>query len=334
MSIEKAVENMILCAGVKPADRVLVVADDSIVLAAEGLYRRAAAIAAKSALFNLDRFGPRPLAALPEEIKKALDDCDVLYVMVRAAADDKVNELRTVRRPLATHSERIKHINMPGVTYEVLESAMQDDPREMWAFTNRVFEAVSGAKEITVRGKNGTDARFRFAAGIRWVNSGGDYREKFQPKGSNNLPGAEVYSAPADAEGIFVIDGVLGDHLALRYGVITATPVTLELKGGRIVRVSAERQDMQADLEAYIRTDANANRIGEFAIGTNRSLEKLLGNMLHDEKYPSVHIAAGSPYPHATGADWDSDAHMDFISLEPTIEVDGRRVMEAGKHLL
>ena len=56
--------------------------------------------------------------------------------------------------------------------------------------------------------------------------------------------------------------------------------------------------------------------------------------MLHDEKYPSVHIAAGSPYPHATGADWDSDAHMDFISLEPTIEVDGRRVMEAGKHLL
>ena len=62
MSLEKAVENMILCAGVKPTDRVLVVADDSIVLAAEGLYRRAATIAVKSALFNLDRFGPRPLA--------------------------------------------------------------------------------------------------------------------------------------------------------------------------------------------------------------------------------------------------------------------------------
>ncbi|MBI5489376.1 MAG: aminopeptidase [Deltaproteobacteria bacterium] len=334
MSIEKAVENMILCAGLTKTDRVVVVGDDSIVRAAEELQRRGSAIVAKSVLFNLDRFGARPLPALPAEIKTALDDCDVLFVLVRAAADDKVNELKTVRRPLALHNDHIKHINMPGLTYEVLESAMQDDPRDMWAFTQRVFDAMQGAKEIVVRGKNGTDARFRFAPDIRWVNSGGDYRTKFQAKGSNNLPGAEVYTAPAEADGVFVVDGVLGDHLAHRYGVITATPVTLELRGGRIVKVSAARPEMQKDVEEYIRTDENANRIGEFAIGTNRSLKKLLGNMLHDEKYPSVHIAAGSPYPHVTGADWESDAHMDFITLEPTIDVDGRRVMEAGKHLL
>jgi leucyl aminopeptidase (aminopeptidase T) len=334
MSIERAVENMILSAGLKPTDRLVVVGDDSIRLCVEELVRRAGPLVAKCAVFNLDRCGPRPLPALPDEIRVALDDCDVVFVLVRAASDGQTNELATVRRPIALHSERIKHINLPGVTYEVLESALQDDPREMWAFTGRVYEAVRAVREIRVRGANGTDALFRFAPALRWVNSDGDYREKFAPRGSNNLPGAEVYTAPAYAEGTFVVDGVLGDHLAGRYGVITATPVRLELRGGRVVSVWSGRAELQEAVERYIRTDANASRIGEFGMGTNRSLPKLLGNMLHDEKYPSVHIAAGSPYPHVTGADWDSDAHMDFITLAPTIEADGRRIMEAGRWLL
>jgi leucyl aminopeptidase (aminopeptidase T) len=334
MSIERAVENLILSAGLKQTDRLVIVGDDSIRPAVDELARRAGPIVASCVPFNLDRFGRRPLPALPEEIRKALDACDVVLVMVRAVADERTNELATVRRPIALHSERIKHINMPGVTWEVMESAMQDDPREMWAFTRRVFEAVRSAREIVVRGANGTDARFRFSPGLRWVCSDGDYREKFVPKGSNNLPGAEVYTAPVDAEGTYVVDGVLGDYLAERYGVITATPVTLELRGGRITGVRSSRAELREAVEKYIRGDGNANRIGEFAIGTNRSLRKLLGNMLHDEKFPSVHIAAGSPYPHVTGADWDSDAHMDFITLSPTIDVDGRRIMEAGRHLL
>ena len=334
MSIERAVENLILSSGLKKTDRLVVVGDDSIREAAEALTRTAAPLVATSLMFNLDRYGARPLPALPEEIRKALDACDVVFVMVRAVSDGTTNELATVRRPIALHSPRIKHINLPGVTPAVLESALQDDPREMWAFTGRVFEAVRAAREIAVRGANGTDVRFRFSQERRWVNSDGDYREKFVPRGSNNLPGAEVYTAPADGEGTFVVDGVLGDYLAERYGVITATPVTLELRGGRVVKVRSGRAELREAVEAYIRTDANADRIGEFAMGTNRSLRKLLGNMLHDEKYPSVHVAAGSPYPHVTGADWDSDAHMDFITLEPTIEVDGRKIMEAGRWLL
>jgi len=298
------------------------------------LVKRAEPLVKRCTAFNLDRFGARPLPALPDEIRASLDECDVVFVMVRAVADGRTNELATVRRPIALHSERIKHINLPGVTYEVLESALQEDPRAMWEHTRRVYDAVREAREIVVRGANGTDARFRFSPDRRWVCSDGDYRDKFVPKGSNNLPGAEVYTAPVDAEGTFVVDGVLGDHLAGRYGVITATPVTLQLRGGRITDVRCAREELAEAVRVYVRTDDNADRIGEFAIGTNRSLQRLLGNMLHDEKFPSVHIAAGSPYPHVTGADWDSDAHMDCITLAPTIDADGRRIMEAGRHVL
>lgn len=334
MSIERAVEHILMSVGLKPTDRLVIVGDDAIVRATDEMERRARALGARCVSFNLDRFGPRPLPRLPDEVSRALDDCDVVLVMVRAEADDRVNELQTVRRPIALHSDSIKHVNMPGVTYEVLESAMQGDPQEMWAFTRRVFDAIRGAREILVTGANGTDARFRFDPRRRWVCSSGDYRERFVVKGSNNLPGAEVYTAPAEADGTFVVDGVVGDHFAHRYGVITATPVTLELAGGRVRRIRCANAELQAGLERYIRIDENADRIGEFAVGTNRGLTRLLGNMLHDEKFPSVHIAAGSPYPHVTGADWDSDAHCDFITLAPNVEVDGRRIMEAGRHLL
>jgi leucyl aminopeptidase (aminopeptidase T) len=223
---------------------------------------------------------------------------------------------------------------MPGVTYEVLESAMQADPQEMWAFTRRVFDVVSAAREIVVTGANGTNTRLRFDPRRKWVCSSGDYRERFVPKGSNNLPGAEVYTAPAEADGTFVVDGVVGDYFAHRYGLIAATPVTLELAGGRVLSVRCANAELQAGLERYLKTDQNADRIGELGIGTNRGLAHLLGNMLHDEKFPSVHVAVGSPYSHVTGADWESDAHCDFITLAPNIDVDGRRIMEAGRHLL
>jgi len=240
----------------------------------------------------------------------------------------------TVRRPIAMHSSSIKHINMPGLTYAVLESAFQKDPQPVWDLSRRVYEAVSTARQIELRGSNGTNATFQFARELTWVNLDGDFRERFTPKGSNNLPGAEVYTCPSSCEGVFVVDGVLGDHFSERYGVISDRPVTLVLRDGRIAAVHCKDRRLAAGVRDYIAEDANANRIGEFALGTNTTIERLLGNMLHDEKYPSVHIAAGSPYPHVTGANWDSAVHMDAVTLKPTVVADGVTVMRDGRYVL
>jgi hypothetical protein len=39
-----------------------------------------------------------------------------------------------------------------------------------------------------------------------------------------NLPGGEVFTAPGEVNGTFVIDGVVGDWLCDRYGLLEATP--------------------------------------------------------------------------------------------------------------
>ena len=80
--------------------------------------------------------------------------------------------------------------------------------------------------------------------------------------------------------------------------------------------------------------DENANRIGEFAMGTNMEVKKLVGRLLQDEKMPGVHVAFGHGYPEHTGCKWKSKAHLDAVLLKPTVYVDGKKIMEDGNYLV
>ena len=55
--------------------------------------------------------------------------------------------------------------------------------------------------------------------------------------------------------------------------------------------------------------------MGEFAIGTNLGIERVIGNILQDEKFPGIHIAFGNPYGEHTGAPWRSGTHIDVVGL-------------------
>jgi len=65
-----------------------------------------------------------------------------------------------------------------------------------------------------------------------------------------------------------------------------------------------------------------------------RPLTSLVGNLLQDEKLPSVHVAFGDPYRDETGADWQSRTHIDAIMKNATLRVDGTTLMKNGRFLL
>jgi aminopeptidase len=133
--------------------------------------------------------------------------------------------------------------------------------------------------------------------------------------------------------GLIVIDGLMGDYFDTTYGLLSKNPVTLEVIDSRIVKVHCIDTSITDDLMNYMKQDANANRIGEFAIGCNTGLDKLYGQMLVDEKRPGVHVAIGHGYPEVTGSGWSSLAHCDCVMLETTVIVDGEILMEKGKFL-
>ena len=104
-----------------------------------------------------------------------------------------------------------------------------------------------------------------------------------------------MFTTPASVDGTFVCNATAGDYFGPKYGDLTATPLVLEVRGGRLADARSSRADLQQEFWAYCHTDTNSDRIGELAFGTNIALQGMIGVLLQDEKAPGVHLAFGDP---------------------------------------
>jgi len=283
----------------------------------------------------LEDFGERPEdgsnpLGLPDEIAKAIRHADVSFF----AATGKKGEVGSLRIPLIEvvyATERVRHGHMPGISDELMRMGMCADYDEVQRISAAVGEIVRGVREIRVTSPAGTDFTAQFSPSLNWVVCDGVLRAGRL----TNLPEGEVFTCPHNVqEGVIVIDGILGDYFSEEYGLVEDTPVTWEVQDGRVRQISCADDRLRGELEEYMGKDENANRIGEFAIGTNTGVDRLLGNMLQDEKYPGVHVAVGEPISHQTGADWTSDVHLDGLLKKVTIDVEGRVIMRDGEFVL
>lgn len=111
--------------------------------------------------------------------------------------------------------------------------------------------------------------------------------------------------------------------------------VCLWFENGRVVKAKADKNEHF--LLTVLETDAGANNLGEFAIGTNFGIDRFSGQILFDEKIGgSFHLALGNSYPE-TGGKNKSSIHWDMICdlrSEGSIVVDGDLFYEKGKFLM
>jgi leucyl aminopeptidase (aminopeptidase T) len=211
-----------------------------------------------------------------------------------------------------------------------MTDGMRADYRVVDRLSQKVIDTVRGARTIRATTPAGTDITATFTPAYRWIKTSG----LISPEKWGNLPGGEVFTTPATVDGIFVVDGVVGDWLCDRYGLLERTPLTLEIADSRLTAAHADNRALRDDFWAYTHTDGHSDRVGEFAIGTNVELRHVIGHILQDEKFPGVHIAFGNPYGAHTGADWYSSTHIDVVGLRFDIYVDGVQIMEGGKFLI
>ena len=103
-------------------------------------------------------------------------------------------------------------------------------------------------------------------------------------------------------------------------------------------RAAAPTNRLEQDFWVYTHTDENSDRVGEFAIGTNIGVSRVIGNILQDEKFPGIHIAFGNPYGEHTGAPWRSGTHIDVVGLGFNIWLESpdgeQQIMHEGKFLI
>jgi len=322
-----------VCMGVQAGEKVVIVTDEAREHIGHALAAECEQAEAPVRVLRIEDYIKRPAESLPDRFIHDIDDFepDVSFY----AAQSLEGELQKFRGPYMNHilydrAKPLRHGHMVDIDDRCMEEGMTADYEAIARLTFKVNEIVKDARLIEVQAPSGTDMRATLdPSRLRWHPCPGIYH---RPGEWGNLPEGETFTSPASLEGYLGAE-VIGDYFSNRYGVLD-TPMKLEVAGGRVRKVIHPDEELQGDMERYLREYPNGDRAGEFAIGTNVAVKHLIGNMLQDEKIPGVHVAFGHPYPEETGADWDAPSHCDFVTTRSTIKVDGQYLMKDGEFVL
>ncbi|MFX1574361.1 MAG: aminopeptidase [Promethearchaeota archaeon] len=195
----------------------------------------------------------------------------------------------------------------------------KEDPIQEWQKVekqqNKLVEYLNQVKTIQVKGED-TDLNLS-VKGRKWINYCGKL----------NLPDGELCTGPIE-------DSVNG-HIRFTYPGIymwkEIKNIYLEFEDGVVINGSADKGE---ELLQEILKIENANRLGEFAIGTNESITQFTKNMLFDEKMGgTIHCALGKGYK-TTGSTNESTIHWDILKdMKPPgskIIADDKVIYEEG----
>jgi leucyl aminopeptidase (aminopeptidase T) len=244
-----------------------------------------------------------------------LDDMETSHASI-FAVEVQPGELRSrMQMTDVINRQRMRHAHMVNITGEIMTQGMRADFNEIDRLSQAVLDRLRAATYIRATTPAGTDIHAQLTPAHRWFKTSGI----ISPGRWGNLPGGECFTAPGEVNGVFVVDGVAGDFLCQRYGILRSTPLSIDIEGNRIARVRCANKELERDFWSYAHTDANSDRVGEIAIGTNIGVERVIGNILQDEKLPGVHLAFGDPYGAQTGAPWKSATHLDVVGLNFSI---------------
>jgi len=317
------------CLNIGGQDRVAIIRDRPRMEIAEAIEEEALATGATVRAWTLEEIATRPVTSFPRALADEL-------VRFRPTASFFIGigmrgELG-FRQPmlhLLADDLRCRHGHMIGINDTVMKDGMAADYDEIYAVTRKVFEIVRHASRIAVNTSLGTDLVATFSPTLLWIPSDGRYWEQGR---WGNLPEGETFTCPASVDGEIAAEE-MGDWFAEKYGTLSP-PLRIKVRAGRMVSVETPDAQLAAEVREYMSQHPNSNRVGEFAVGTNVGLTRIVGNFLQDEKFPGVHIAFGDPYGFETKAEWACPSHVDALASHATVTVDGRTIMENGRFVL
>lgn len=265
---------------------------------------------------------PATMAVVSERESHAAEPPGVVAAAMLAAdvviAPTVQSISHTAARKAATEAG-VRVASMPGVTEEMLGRMMSGDLRELRERAVTVAGSLSGGAEAHITCPNGSDLKL----GLREreaIVDGGSLGER---GAFGNLPCGEAFVAPVEgtAEGTLVIDGSIA-------GVgLVEEPVVLTIHEGHLIEATgSEGGRLMGLLEPH---GPDGTNVAELGIGTNEDAT-LTGNILEDEKIlGTAHVAFGASA--AIGGTVQVPVHLDCVLLEPTVEIDGARIVESGE---
>jgi aminopeptidase len=197
------------------------------------------------------------------------------------------------------------------------------DPATRWQELSRQQEHfvqwLKGKHTIHLRGQD-TDLTLS-VEGRDFINDDGHY----------NLPGGEFFTSPVEDSA----SGTIRYSFPASFGGRSVEDVRLRFENGVVVEArAAQGQDY---LDKMLALDEGAHRLGEFAFGNNRNVDRCTKDTLFDEKMGgTVHLALGASIPETGGVN-QSALHWDMVCdlrSGSEIRVDGVLFCKDGQFVI
>ncbi|HMB82403.1 MAG TPA: aminopeptidase [Vicinamibacterales bacterium] len=316
-----------ICLGIRRGERVALIADRASGEVAASIQSVLDEVGAECDAVLIEDVVTRPMTVAPAAVLDALERADAGILCVQPEQGELGARMAIVS---VVERRAIRYAHMVGVTPQIMQQGMRADYRLVDELSQRLCERMPGASRLRVTTAGGTALTATFDPALTWVKTSGLINRRYW----SNLPAGEVFTTPLSVDGVFVCDGTAGDYFGPKYGDLRASPLTLEIAGGRLQSAHSARKDLEQEFWEYCHTDEHSDRVGELAFGTNIALEEMIGVLLQDEKIPGVHLAFGDPYGSQTGAPWKSRTHIDVLTRGCDVWIDDEQVIGNGKYLM
>jgi leucyl aminopeptidase (aminopeptidase T) len=299
------------CLAVRSGEDVVVIVDSGTRRIGEALRDEAKAAGADAVLAIMDpreidgNEPARPIAA-------ALGACDVFIAPTTRSLS------HTAARRRATDAGA-RGATMPGVTEEMLARVMDIDFDVMATRSRAVARLLDASDRARITCPRGSDLTLELGRRTGIADDG----DLTAPGAFGNLPCGEGFIAPLTGEGRVVASslGPLG---------ISEDPAVLTVRDGHIV--TADGGLGPEWLKLLEMHGEQGHNLAELGVGTNDRAQ-LTGLVLEDEKIlGTVHVAFGASA--GIGGTVGVPIHLDVVVVGPTLEVDGRTVLEEGRFVL
>ena len=320
----------------RPGESILIVTDDVRKDIAEAFVQGAIELGLWTRMVvletNEEEFRKEPPKHLVEMINTRMQP-DIFINTLRGIGEETPFRIKIIK--LETRKGRSRLGHCPGITMDMLTegalSLTQEEHSQMQESARGLLSVLQDTDSVHVTTSKGTDFTLN-VKGRTWFS---DTFLNWKDMKWMNLPTGEVLIGPVEngMEGTLVCDLAIGGIGLLK------SPITLEVKHGKVEAVKGDdKKVVNAVLETQA-TDAMAKHVGEFAFGLNPKA-RLVQEFLESEKVGNaIHVAFGNNMDYPGTVANNSATHQDFLVDKPTVTVtqrDGRThtVMVNGKVVL
>lgn len=310
---------------VVPGDRVVLILDRARATMSDVLAETARSIGAKCDVVVLEDLGPRPHVTLAPAIVALLQTAQASLLLVGFERGEQPMRIELLR---LVSQLRLRHGHMVGVTRRSLIAGFAVDPKRILDTARAIRMRLRPDSTIKVQSRAGTNLTVRLSGDRRWSEQVGAIR----PGRWENLPAGELSTSPLRVDGTYVADASVGGHFE-HMELLQRTPVRIAFEGSQVKTVSCDDGLVLRSVEAYLASDPLADRVGTIAFGTNVGIVAPIGEIVCDQNLPGLHVSLGATFPEITGAPEGAKTQLTLTAQSLDIELDGQRIMLAGRYL-